>query len=135
MRTIVLGERPSAPQEAFLRARARHIGYGGARGGGKSWAMRTKLLLLGGAYEGIQMLLLRRTLPELNENHVLPLLRQLNGVAKFNNQRKEFRRLSVIGPQPIVLFRSILRRGKGCVSVPGAGIRRDRDGRGDAFLG
>lgn len=90
MRTIVLGERPSAPQEAFLRARARHIGYGGARGGGKSWAMRTKLLLLGGAYEGIQMLLLRRTLPELNENHVLPLLRQLNGVAKFNNQRKEF---------------------------------------------
>ena len=37
---------PSEKQKMFLRARAKHVGYGGARGGGKSWAVRTKAKLL-----------------------------------------------------------------------------------------
>ena len=33
-------EVPNPKQRAFFEARAKHIGYGGARGGGTSWAGR-----------------------------------------------------------------------------------------------
>lgn len=66
MKTLALGEAQPKQQE-FFRARRRYIAYGGARGGGKSWAARTKAILLGFAYHGLQMLLLRRTLPELRK--------------------------------------------------------------------
>jgi len=61
--------RPTRKQEAFLRADARYIGYGGAKGGGKSHAIRAKATYLAFAYPGIQMLIVRRTFPELHENH------------------------------------------------------------------
>ena len=32
---------PNEKQRRFLLDRHRHIAYGGARGGGKSWAVRT----------------------------------------------------------------------------------------------
>ena len=60
---------PNAKQEAFFHAQSRYVAYGGARGGGKSWAMRMKLILLALRYEGISILLLRRTLGALRENH------------------------------------------------------------------
>ena len=37
---------PSAKQKQFLTAKTKHIGFGGARGGGKSWSVRTKAKLL-----------------------------------------------------------------------------------------
>ena len=40
-------DRPNPKQDIFLRDRHKHVGYGGARGGGKSWAIRMKALLLG----------------------------------------------------------------------------------------
>ena len=82
---------PNPKQELFFKARARYINYGGARAGGKSWAMRTKFVLLATRYAGIQMLLLRRTLPELTENHVNPLLVMLKGIATYNVQEKVFK--------------------------------------------
>ena len=39
-------EAPSEKQQSFFLSTARHIAYGGARGGGKSWAMRRKFILL-----------------------------------------------------------------------------------------
>ena len=54
---------PSDKQKRFFESRARFVGYGGARGGGKSWAMRTKLVLLCFRYPKLKCLLLRRTLP------------------------------------------------------------------------
>ena len=63
---------PNPKQAEFFRSTARHTAYGGARGGGKSWAMRRKFVLLALRYAGLQLLLLRRTLPELTENHVHP---------------------------------------------------------------
>lgn len=81
---------PYPKQVEFFKAQARYIAYGGARGGGKSWSARTKAVLLALSYEGIQILLLRRTLMELRENHVLPLLQQLQGIAKYNGEAKEF---------------------------------------------
>jgi phage terminase large subunit len=81
---------PYPKQVRFFNSTKRYIAYGGARGGGKSWAARTKAVLLALNYQGIQILILRRTLKELRENHVLPLMVQLQGIAKFNAQEKEF---------------------------------------------
>lgn len=81
---------PNEKQKRFFAASARYIAYGGARAGGKSWAMRTKFVLLCLKYGGIQILLLRRTLPELQENHILPLRTMLNGIAVYNEQKKVF---------------------------------------------
>ncbi len=82
---------PNEKQQQFFTSTARYTAYGGARGGGKSWAMRMKLVLLALEYDGIQILLLRRTLGELRENHLFPLLSLLNGVAKYASTEKEFR--------------------------------------------
>ena len=81
---------PFPPQEEFFRAKAPRIAYGGARGGGKSFAMRAKLVLLALRYPGIQILLLRRTFPELRENHINPLRRWLLGIASYKESTKEF---------------------------------------------
>ena len=82
--------KPYPKQIEFYKAKTRYIAYGGARGGGKSHAARTKTVLLALRYPGLQILLLRRTLPELRENHTIPLLRMLSGVARYKEQSKEF---------------------------------------------
>ncbi|PKM62391.1 MAG: hypothetical protein CVU97_05610 [Firmicutes bacterium HGW-Firmicutes-21] len=89
MREIILT--PNPKQLRFFESTAKYTAYGGARGGGKSWAMRTKLVLLALNYNGIQILLLRRTLGELRENHLFPLIKLLKGVAQFVSTEKEFR--------------------------------------------
>ena len=81
---------PNPRQREFFLSRARHTAYGGARGGGKSWAMRRKLVLLALNYPKLNILLLRRTLPELRENHILPLQRELCGVAPYNATERAF---------------------------------------------
>ena len=58
-------EVPNPKQIEFFKADARHIGYGGARGGGKSWAGRRKAVMLCMYYDGLKGVLLRRTMPEL----------------------------------------------------------------------
>ena len=85
-----LGGEPNPRQMEFFRARARYIAYGGARGGGKSWAVRTKCVMMAVRYPKIQILIMRRTLPELRENHILPLQELLAGVAKYNESKSEF---------------------------------------------
>ena len=82
---------PNPKQAEFFRSIARHTAYGGARGGGKSWAMRRKLVLLALNYPGLNALIMRRTLPELRENHVIPLLTEIKGAAKYNAAERVFR--------------------------------------------
>lgn len=89
MREIII--EPNEKQRAFFESNAKYTAYGGARGGGKSWAMRMKLILLALNYKGIQILLLRRTLAELRENHLLPMTKILKGVAVYVSGEKEFR--------------------------------------------
>lgn len=79
-----------AAQLPFFRARSRHIAYGGARGGGKSWAMRRKFAMLALTYAGLRLMLLRRTLPELRENHINPLMAELLGFCKYSDDQKAF---------------------------------------------
>lgn len=90
-KTLVLAGEPSARQKEFFLSTAKHTAYGGARGGGKSWAMRRKFVLLASRYEGLRLLLLRRTFPELESNHILPLLSELNGFAKYNQTQRVFK--------------------------------------------
>ena len=61
-------------QRRFFLARAPFIAYGGAKGGGKTWAVRVKAV--GGAVcnPGIRILIMRRTYPELEENHIGPIV-------------------------------------------------------------
>jgi len=89
--TLLLKGVPNVRQGEFFLSRARHTAYGGARGGGKSWAMRRKLVLMAFHYPSLNALLLRRTLNELRENHVLPLLKELSSIASYNATERVFK--------------------------------------------
>lgn len=80
----------SDKQYAFLTSDKKHIGYGGARGGGKSWSVRTKAKILAASYPGIKELIVRRTFPELVNNHINFLRGELLGIATYNKTDKEF---------------------------------------------
>ncbi len=84
-------DRPNDKQKQFLTASAKHIGFGGARGGGKSWAVRTKAKLLALKYPGIRILIVRRTYPELINNHINILRKELLGIAQYNDKDKVFK--------------------------------------------
>jgi len=87
---VYILDTPNEKQERFFKAQNRYIAYGGARGGGKSWAVRKKSVLLALNYPGIRILLLRRTIPQLRENHLLPLSSELHGIAKYNKSEHVF---------------------------------------------
>ena len=74
---------PNEKQKLFLQCRKKYIAFGGARGGGKSWAVRTKAKLMALRYPGIRMLLVRRTYQELENNHIRFLRRELAGIADY----------------------------------------------------
>ena len=80
----------SDKQYKFLSASRKHVGFGGARGGGKSWSVRTKAKILAATYKGIKILIVRRTFPELLNNHINQLIDELNGLAKYNKTEKVF---------------------------------------------
>ena len=81
-------EAPSPKQVQFYKAATKHVGFGGARGGGKSHAVRTKAVLLAFEYPGIRMLIVRRTYPELVNNHINQLRVLLRDVARYNDKDK-----------------------------------------------
>lgn len=82
----------SDKQYKFLSADRKHVGFGGARGGGKSWSVRTKAKILAATYKGIKILIVRRTYQELVNNHIEPLSGELDkNIAKYNDSKKMFR--------------------------------------------
>lgn len=88
MRLVI--DPPSEKQKLFLADTHRHVAYGGARGGGKSWSVRTKAKLLAVKYKGIKILIVRRTYKELINNHIEFLRADLRGIAKYNKTDKVF---------------------------------------------
>ena len=52
---ILIKGRPNPKQQQFFDARTKYTAYGGARGGGKSWALRRKLVAMCLRYGGAQM--------------------------------------------------------------------------------
>lgn len=95
MPTLTIGQ-PNPRQELFLESDKKFIGFGGARGGGKSWAIRTKAALLCLAYPGIKCMIIRKTYPELTENHINPMCEMLKcyhvdkseRLASYNDSKK-----------------------------------------------
>jgi len=81
---------PNQRQAEAFRERHRYVGYGGARGGGKSWFVRWKAVLLCLKYPGIKVLITRRTYKELYNNHIVPLSSILSGIARYNKSDKVF---------------------------------------------
>lgn len=69
---------PSEKQKLFLTDTHKKIAFGGARGGGKSHAVRMKAIGLCLRYPKIKIGIVRRTYPELNRNHIVPLKDLLN---------------------------------------------------------
>ena len=53
-----------------MKCTAKFVGYGGARGGGKSWALRAKLIGMCCKYSGLRCLIIRQTYGELLSNHI-----------------------------------------------------------------
>ena len=75
-------------QKQFFESRTMFTAYGGAKGGGKTWAVRTKAI--GGAIfnPGIKILIMRSTFREVDENHIQPICNEVIplGITKYNNQ-------------------------------------------------
>ncbi len=86
--TLKISGIPTERQRQFFASRARFTAYGGARGGGKSWALRRKLVGMCLRYAGLSCLLIRRTLPELKSNHVIPFLREYDGILSYSESEK-----------------------------------------------
>lgn len=89
-RVNLVMEKPNEKQAIAFRERHRYVGYGGARGGGKSWFVRWKAVLLCLKYPGIKVLITRRTYKELFNNHIAPLGKMLAGVAVYKSTDKIF---------------------------------------------
>ena len=83
-------DEPNPKQAEFLLANARFVAYGGARGGGKSWVVRQKAKLAALYYPGIRILIMRKSYPELRENHILPLMADLKDIARYKETDKAF---------------------------------------------
>ena len=90
MTEINIGK-PSPKQMEFLTARARYVAFGGARGGGKSWAVRAKVKLLALRYPGIRLLVVRKTYAELTKNHINILRAETAPAAVYNDKNKSLR--------------------------------------------
>lgn len=71
---------PNEKQRQFFLSRCRYTAYGGARGGGKTWAVRCKAVAGALHYPGIRILILRRTYSELEATLIQPLLDLLSGM-------------------------------------------------------
>ena len=79
--------KPNDKQRLFFMAKKRNIGFGGARGGGKSWAVRIKSILLCLNYPGIKCMIIRKTYAELQENHINPICTMLKCYHPDKDQR------------------------------------------------
>lgn len=78
-------------QKLFCQARTRYVGYGGARGGGKTHVSRVKAF--GGAltYPGIKILFVRREYPELEQTVILPMRKMIpSELASYNSTMHMF---------------------------------------------
>ena len=80
--------KPNAKQDQVMQLRNRFIAYGGARGGGKSWMVRKWATLYCLRRPGIKILIVRSTYPELEQNHIRPLVTDTHKIARYNTQKK-----------------------------------------------
>lgn len=80
---------PNEKQKLFYLARKKHVGFGGAKGGGKSHGVRDKSKALALRFAGIRILIMRTSYPELYKNHIEILRRECLKVAKYVDNKKQ----------------------------------------------
>lgn len=72
-------------QMEFFMSRTLFTAYGGAKGGGKTWAVRTLAIMTAIANPGIQIMIMRAHYPELEANHIRPMQRMIPPeIASYN---------------------------------------------------
>lgn len=85
--SVDLGDHLNPKQKEFCQARERFVCYGGARGGGKSHAIRVKSV--GGAvkYAGIKILIIRKHYPDMENSLITPIVQMVPiQLASYNRQ-------------------------------------------------
>lgn len=69
------------------------VGFGGARGGGKSYGLRNIHLIRRIEYPGSTGVIFRKTYPELEANHIEPLFKQFPALKEYYNESKKVLKL------------------------------------------
>lgn len=67
--------------------------YGGAKGGGKSGGLRRIMLYRRFEYPGTTGVIFRKTLPELEKNHIIPIFREYPMLEDYYNSSKKILKL------------------------------------------
>lgn len=87
---------PTEKQRKFLADHHKYVAYGGARGGGKSYAVQYESIINSAKYPGYKSLIVRKTYPELVANHIKPMTKVLKcnaprgeRFASYNDAKKE----------------------------------------------
>lgn len=75
--SVDFGRPNSEPQWKFFLSTAKYTCYGGARGGGKSWAIQRKAPMGALNYPGIKILILRREYGDMENSIISPMLKIL----------------------------------------------------------
>ena len=90
-KTIKLEYDPQPKQALLHKCRARQILFGGAVGGGKSHALRWDCIAFCCENPGLQAYIFRRSLPELESNHIQQIKKELpTELGSFSESRKRF---------------------------------------------
>ena len=77
----------NSKQAQFYTSTKLYTAYGGARGGGKSHAVRVKSVSGALTYPGITILIVRRTYPDLENSIISPLVKMIPpGLGTYNSQ-------------------------------------------------
>lgn len=76
--------------QALASPQITYLGYGGARGGGKSHFSRAYLILRSLKYKGSKHLLIRRTFAELQRNHIDNLIKEYGAIGHYNAGKHYF---------------------------------------------
>ena len=87
-KVIRISGTPNKKQAEFFASRAKYTAYGGARGGGKSWALRRKLVAVCLRYSGARCLLIRRSYAELKTNHLSQFLGEYGDFISYSEGDK-----------------------------------------------